>query len=387
MSDPIPLAVPCLSGREWEYVKQCLDTNAVAAAGDFVPRLERAVADFLGVPYAAAFASGSAALHLAMRVAGLGAGDAAIVPDFTFVAPANALRYCGATPIFVDIDPATASIAPAEVEELLRARCERRGDGTVVHRDSGLRVKALVVVHLYGHPADLDPLRALAREYGLVVVDDAAECLGARYRGTRVGADSELACLSFNGNKVVTAGAGGMVVSTREDLVRRARHLGGQAKAHPTDYLHDDVGYNYRLPNINAALGLAQVEVLEQHLARKRQIAAAYARGLADVRGLSLMGEQPWATSSFWLNTAVVAPDAFGRTAAEVVGALRSRGIEARRVWPPLHLQAPFRDCPALGTARSEWLFAHALNLPSSVGIRDDEIARVVGEIRSLARG
>lgn len=373
MSDSIPLSIPHLSGNEWAYVKQCLDENAVAAAGTFLGRFEKSVSEYVGAPHAVAIVNGTAALHLAMRVVGVEPGDEVIVPDFTFVAAVNVVRYCGAIPVLLDVDRETATLDPRAVERFLREECMREGD-RVVNRRTKRRVHAIIPVHLYGHPADLDPIWKLAREFGLVVVEDAAECLGAKYRGVRVGSKGDIACLSFNGNKVITTGCGGMVLSGRKDWVDRCRHLSTQARAHPTDYIHDEIGHNYRMPNLNAALGVAQMECLERYLQKKRRIADRYLKA-----GLPLLREAEWAWSSCWLNTILV--DRPG----EIGAALRKQGIECRRVWPPVHRQTPYRECPVYSTEGADWLFDRGLNIPSSVGLEDSQLDRVVEALRKVS--
>jgi perosamine synthetase len=376
--------VPFLDGSEWTYVKECLDANAVAAAGPYLQRFERAVAEFVGAPHAVATSSGTAALHIALRTLGVGPDDAVLVPDFTFVASVNPAIYCGALPVLLDVDRRTASLDPGGLESFLKGECERRPEG-LRHRGSGKRVRVVLPVHLYGHPADLDAIGALAREYGLWVVEDAAECLGAKYKGLRVGGRGDLVCFSFNGNKVITSGAGGMVVGFREEWILRARHLVAQARAHPTEYLHDEIGFNYRMPALNAALGLAQMERLKSHLDRKRRIAETYARSLSGIPGVTVLGEEPWAWSSCWLSTVLLEPQA--ADVAEVAAILRQEGIEARRVWPPLHGQAPYRHCPFAGAPNGDWLYARGLNLPSSVGLTDEHQERVISALRRALRG
>lgn len=385
MSDPIPLSIPHLNGNEGKYLRECLETNAVAAAGPFIQRFERLVADYVGAPHAVAVSSGTAAIHVALRALDVGPDDAVLVPDFTFAASVNPVIYCGALPILLDVDRRTCALDAGAVESFLRLECDRRPDG-LRHRASGRRVRVVLPVHLYGHPADLDAIAALAKEHGLIVVEDAAECLGAKYKGRRVGSRGDLVCFSFNGNKVITSGAGGMVVGAREDWLRRVRHLVTQARAHPTEYLHDEIGFNYRMPAMNAALGCAQMENLDAHLARKRQISEAYAAALRGIPGLSLLREESWAWSTYWLNTILLEPGA--ADVAKVAEALRGQGIEARRVWPPLHAQPPYRECPYAGAPNGEWLYARGLNLPSSVGLQDDQLDRVVSAIRrAVGRG
>ncbi len=379
MTDTIPLSIPHLNGNEWKFLKECLDTNAVAAAGQAIPRFEQAVAQFVGAPEAVAVSTGTAAIHTALLISGIGKDDAVLVPDFTFAASVNPVLYCGAMPILLDVDRRTAALDPEGVRSFLQTECERRPEG-VHHKATGRKVRAMLPVHLYGHPADLDPLQAVAAEYGLSVIEDAAECLGAKYKGRRVGGGGNLVCFSFNGNKVITAGSGGMIVGADANKLKRARHLIAQAKAHPTEYIHDEIGFNYRLAALNAALGSAQMEYLEAHLTRKRQIASSYAAAFKGIPGITLMSEALWAWSSSWLTTVFIEPET--ADVATVASELRRQGIEARRVWFPLHGQAPYRECPFVAAPNAEWLYARGLNLPSSVGLTDGEMGRVVSAIK-----
>jgi len=293
----------------------------------------------------------------------------------------NAVRYLGACPVLLDIAPHSATLDPDAVERFLTGECTR-SNHEVINRRTGRRVRAILPVHLYGMPADLDRLWELAGRFGLVVVEDAAECLGAQYKGRNIGAAGHVACLSFNGNKVITTGGGGMIVSSREDWIRHARHLITQAKAHPIEYLHDEIGYNYRMPNLNAALGLAQIECLGGHLARKRSIAESYERLLAGIEGLRLLREPAFARSSYWLNTLIVDEKAYGISASELGKRMRDESIECRRLWPPLHAMAPYRDCLSFGVGNADGLYEHGLNIPSSVGLDDAHLERVVQALK-----
>jgi perosamine synthetase len=375
-----------MNGGEWKYLKECLDQNAVAAAGPFIQKFERSVADFIGVPHAVAASSGTAALHVALKLLNLDSSDAVLVPDFTFIAPVNAVLYCGAIPIFLDVSRETASLDPAALEEFVRTECQRTPQG-LRQKQTGYRIRAILPVHLYGHPADLDPIYRIAEEFDLAVVEDAAECFGAKYKGRRVGATGRVAVFSFNGNKVITSGAGGMIVSSGEDGMARARHLISQARADSKEYIHDEVGFNYRMPSINAALGCAQIEGIEKCLERKRMIAARYARELETLPGLSTLKEASWAWSSQWLSTVFVDPEVVGTEASTIVSKLHEGGIEARRVWPPVHAQAPYRQYPRSGSRHSEWLYARGINLPSSVGLTEAEQTRVLDAVRQALPG
>src|SRR5439155_23977886 len=249
---------------------------------------------------------GTAALHVALLVAGVRSEDEVIVPALTFIAPANAVRYTGAWPTFVDAEPDYWQLDPAEVRAFLEHDCERR-DREVWNRRTGRRVAAVLPVDILGHPCDLDAIHAVAGEYELTVVEDATESLGACYRGRPLGQRSQLTCFSFNGNKLLTTGAGGMVATTDARLAERARYLTTQAKDDPLEFVHAEIGFNYRLSNVQAAIGCAQLERLDEFVARKRQIASRYAHALCGLRGVSVMREAPWATASFWLSTILVA--------------------------------------------------------------------------------
>jgi len=384
--DFIPLSVPEIRGREWDYVKDCLDTGWVSSVGAYVDRFEGALAQAVGTRFAVATMNGTAAIHLALLVAGVAAGDEVLVSDLTFIAPVNAIRYLGAHPVLVDAEPAHWQMDPALVRAFLEEQCETR-DGVLVNRGTGRRVAALLPVDVVGHPVDLEPLLALARTFGLPLVEDATESLGARYHGLPVGQRADLSCISFNGNKVITTGGGGMILTDREDWARRARHLSTQAKQDPIEFVHGEVGYNYRMTNVLAAIGCAQIEQLGAFVERKREIAAGYAEALAGVPGLTLMAEAPWARSIYWMYTVLVDEAGYGLDSRALLRALGERRIQARPLWQPMHLSPAHRDAQALGGAVSERLNRTALSIPCSVGLTPDQQARVCQAIRALGPG
>lgn len=383
MSGPrrsIPNAVPHLAGNEWKYLKECLDTNWVSSAGPFIERFERAVAEFVGAPHAVATVNGSAALHVALLAAGVRAGDEVLVPDFTFIATANAVAYCGAHPVFLDVDPLSWGLDSDKTGDFLARKCRMEG-GRAVNRETGRTVRACLPVDLYGHPCDMDALRALAERYGLALVEDAAESLGALYHGRPVGSDAPLACLSFNGNKVITSGAGGMVLARDAALAARVRALTTQARGDALEFRHDEVGFNYRLSNLHAALGLAQLEQLPAFLESKRATAADYARLLAGVDGVSMAPEAPWARSAWWMSSILVEE----RRCPDVRALLRrlnEEGIGARPLWRPLHLQGAFSAAQRDRIEVAPRLYERGLSLPCSVGISAEERGAVVEALR-----
>lgn len=379
----IPLCVPHLGGREAEYVTECFDTNFVSSVGPFVGRFEQSIADYLGGSFAVAAVNGTAALHLALLAAGVERDDEVLVSSLSFVAPANAVRYCGAWPVFIDAVPSYWQMDTARVQEFLEGDCEIRGEATI-NRRTGRRVHAIIPVHILGHPVEMEPIVELARRFRLVVVEDATESLGASYRGKMVGTLGDIACLSFNGNKLITTGGGGMVVTRNKKWSDRCRYLSTQAKDDPVEYIHGAVGYNYRLTNIAAALGCAQMERIPEHIAAKRRIAAAYAKAIAAIDGLEVQGEAPWADSIFWLTTIRVNRTIYGLGSRDLMRLLQRRGISSRPLWQPLHLspsqkQARISNQPACPVA--EQIAEEALSLPSSVGLTESEQSRVVAAL------
>jgi perosamine synthetase len=377
---PVPLCVPHLGGNEWAYVKECLDTNWVSSVGPYVDRFERAVAERVGAPFAVATASGTAALHVALLVAGVEPDDEVIVPAITFIAPANAVRYVGAWPTFVDVDPAYWQIDVGRVAAFLAAGCTRRA-GVLRNRVTGRRVRALLPVDVFGHPADLEPLTALAREHGLATVEDASESLGARYRGRPVGSLGDLGCFSFNGNKLITTGGGGMLVTGDAAMAKRAKYLATQAKDDPIEFVHGEVGYNYRLTNVQAAIGLAQLERLDEYVAAKRRIAQRYAHAFDGVAGVELMAEAPWAFSTHWMFTLVISPAPGRPDVRDLIRTLGRRRIECRPVWEPLHRSRAHRAAFATPCPVAERVYRSGVCLPCSVGLTPESQDRVIAAV------
>lgn len=361
----IGLHEPEFAGNEWAYVKDCLDTGWVSSVGAYVDRFERDLQAVTGVSHAVATANGTAALHICLLLAGVQPGDEVLLPALTFVATANAVSYTGATPHFVDSEAVSLGVDAAALEAYL-ARIADRVGGHCVNRATGRVIRALVVMHVFGHPADLEALDALAERWGLVLVEDAAESLGSFYQGRHTGNVGRVSALSFNGNKVVTTGGGGAVLTNDPVLGRRAKHLTTTARvAHRWNFLHDEVGYNYRLPNLNAALGCAQLEQLPGLLERKRVLAARYAQAFAGVAGVSMLSEPPQTRGNFWLNALMLAsPDEARRDT--VLAALNEAGYMSRPVWTLMHRLPMYSACPRMDLPVAESLEARVINLPSS---------------------
>jgi perosamine synthetase len=369
-----------LGGNEWKYVKECLDTNWVSSAGPFVDRFEQMIARRLGVRHAIAVINGTAALHLSLLIAGVERDDEVLMPALTFIAPANAVRYLGAWPVFLDVEPGCWQLDPERLAAFIEHECVWRA-GALWNRRTSRRVRAILPVDILGHPCDIDAIREVAETRDLLVVEDATEALGALYKGRPVGQSADLACLSFNGNKIVTSGGGGMIVTNREDWAIRARYLSTQAKDDPVEYIHRSIGFNYRQTNIQAALGVAQVEQLDARVDAKRRIAATYTSALGVVPGIGVMTEASWATSTFWLYTITIGS---GRDEADrraLLGRLASDGIESRPIWQPLNQSPAMAGCPSAETPVAVRVAASALSLPSSADLTPADQARVIAAV------
>jgi perosamine synthetase len=379
-SDTIPLSVPVLAGREWDYVRECLDTNWVSSSGPFVGRFEARFADYVGTDQAVAVTSGTAALHIALLVAGVEPGDEVLVSDLTFIAPTNAIRYVGAWPILVDAEHDHWQMDPRLVESFLREGCTSE-NGRTFNRTSGRRVRAILPVHILGHPCDMDAIGALAAEFRLTIVEDATESLGATYRDWSVGTIGDIGCYSFNGNKTITTGSGGMIVSRNAEWMGRARYLTTQAKDDPNEYIHGTIGYNYRLTSLQAALGCAQMKQLDGFVARRRDIARRYRGSFEAIDGLTMMSDAEDVEPSCWLSTALVDPEAYGCDSRQLQQRLAGRGIESRPLWQPMHLSPAHPGAQSLSGEVAERLWNRALSLPSSPSMTYEQQGQVLAAI------
>lgn len=380
----IPLAEPCLSGKEEEYVRDCITSGWVSSVGSYVDRFESMAAEATGTTHAIATSSGTAALHLALVVAGVKPDEEVLVSDLTFIAPVNAIHYVGAKPVLVDAEARHWQMDTDCVAEFLSNDCTFE-QGIVTNRRTGRRVSAILPVHVLGHPVEMAPLIDLAERFDLTVIEDATESLGAAYDGKALGGIGRLGCLSFNGNKLLTTGSGGMIVTNDRDLAERARYLSTQAKDDPILYVHHEVGYNYRLSNVNAAIGVAQMEQLDSFVARKRAIAERYEEGLAGVPGVTSLAANQRAACSWWLNTILIDPERYGCTNMELLQAVADEAIQTRPLWRPVHLNKPYRDVEVLGSGTAEHIFERALSLPSSVQLSEADQDRVIAAIRRYA--
>jgi len=362
---PVSLHEPRFAGNEWQYLKECLDSTFVSSAGKYVDRFEADLAMYTGAKYAVAVVNGTAALHVALRLAQVRQNDEVLIPALTFVATANAVAYCGAMPHFADCDERTLGLDPGALHKYLIASTEIR-DGHCVNRTTGRVIRALVPMHAYGHPADIDGLLAVARDFHLALVEDAAESLGSTVLDRHTGTFGLMGTLSFNGNKTVTTGGGGAILTNDSELATRAKHLTTTARVpHRWEYRHDEIGYNYRMPNINAALGCAQLEQLPGFLQAKRHLFKQYQAAFARVAGARLMAEPAGCRSNYWLQTLLLdEPNASQRD--KILEATNGVGVMTRPAWTLMHRLPSFGACPRMHLPVSESLERRLINLPSS---------------------
>lgn len=365
---PVVLHEPSFTGNEWLYLKECLDSTFVSSVGQFVDRFEVELAIFTGARHAVAVANGTAALHIALKLAGVQADDEVLIPALTFVATANAVTYCGATPHFIDSEVRTLGVDPAKLRDYLANHTEQRV-GQCVNRATGRVIRALVPMHTFGHPVDLDGLLAVAHDFNLALVEDAAESLGSYYCGQHTGTFGRVGTLSFNGNKTITTGGGGAILTNDAGLARRAKHLTTTAKLpHAWEYRHDEIGYNYRMPNLNAALGCAQLEQLPAMLAAKRELFQRYQASFAPVPGVKLIAEPEQCQSNYWLQTLLLDAEQVNQRDS-VLQATNDAGFMTRPAWILIHELTPFKDCPHMDLAGVQSLSQRLINIPSSSGL------------------
>jgi dTDP-4-amino-4,6-dideoxygalactose transaminase len=368
----IYLSPPNVGPTERELVLAALDSGWVAPAGPDLDAFEDEVARACGRTHGVGMTSGTAALHLALRELGVGRGDEVLCSTLTFAASANAIAYCGATPVFIDADPATWQINPGLVAAALSAR--------------GDKVKAAVTVDLYGQCCDYDTLFPLLRQEGVALIEDAAEAMGATYWGRPAGSFGDAAILSFNGNKIITTSGGGMLVTDRSSLAERCRYLATQARQPEPHYEHTEVGYNYRLSNLLAALGRGQLQALEAKVARRREINARYRQGLADVPGVAFMPEAHYGVATHWLTAITIDPDWCGVDRDKVRRHLEDHDVESRPTWKPMHLQPVYEGAPAIVDGTSERIFETGLCLPSGCSLSDADQDWVIEVVRDVLR-
>ena len=382
----IPLCVPDVSGNEWQYVKECLDTAWVSSVGAYVDRFEQQFADRFGSRHAIATVNGTAALHTALLVSGVEPDDEVLISTLSFIAPANAIRYAGAWPVFVDAEENLWQMDPQCVVDFLENQCESV-NGILRNRQTHRRVRAILPVHILGHSVDLSPILDLAKRFDLIVIEDATEGLGASCAGQPLGSIGDVGCYSFNGNKMITTGGGGMLVTNREDWAERARYLTTQAKDDSVEYVHGEIGFNYRLTNIQAAMGCAQLEQLDRYLELKKRIASGYSAQLSAVQGVTPMPEPGYGDSAWWLYTVLVDAEVFGMDRKALMQRLAAVNIQTRPLWQPLHLSPAHSGSQFVGGCVAEKLNSKALSLPCSVGLQEEQMEWVVNCIAGSSKG
>lgn len=380
----IPLSVPNLKGRELEYVTHAVETEWVSTAGPYVSDFEKAVAEYVGTPGAVACQSGTAGLHIALQLCGVTREDLVLVPTLTFIAAVNPVKYIGAEPMFMDCDDSLC-MDPLKLASFCAEECEMR-DGALFHLKSGRRVPAMVVVHVFGNMADMEAILAIAEQYHLKVVEDATEAIGTKYTagklaGKYAGTMGTIGVYSFNGNKIITTGGGGMIVSQSEELLRAAKHLTTQAKADEANFIHDEIGYNYRLTNLQAALGIAQMEQLEGFIETKIRNYELYKEQLSDVPGLSILPFREGIRSNHWFYS-LVCEAPFPFNPAELIDKLKSCSIQTRPIWGLIHEQKPYEGSWTYKIEKAKYYWLRVVNLPCSTSLTSEDVERVSSIIK-----
>lgn len=365
----IPLCIPEIRGNEWRYVKECLDTNWVSSVGAYVDRFEREFAGYLECKSAVVTMNGTAALELALRTLGIGQGDEVIISSMTFISPVNTIKYVGAEPIFVDVCGDTFVMDAEKVEKLITEK-----------------TKAILPVHIYGTAVDMDKINEIAKKHNLYVIEDATEALGGEYKGKKLGTIGDIGCFSFNGNKLITTGAGGMMVTNNIEYGKRAKYLSTQTKTVLDNgaFYHEEVGYNFRMPNLLAAMGVAQLEMVPEYLNIKIRNAKLYNELLKDTKGIKLLTERKNTKNAYWLYSILIEDD-YGISRDELIKKLNENGIQARPFFMPIHEMPPYRECKTGDMINTLKVSEQGINLPSSVGLTVDEINEVCNFIRKIS--
>jgi dTDP-4-amino-4,6-dideoxygalactose transaminase len=372
----IYLSPPHMSGKEMRFIEEAFDTNWIAPVGPHIDAFEREFCQVVGAKDAAAVTSGSAAIHLALRLIGVGPGDEVLCSGFTFIASVASVVYLGGKPIFIDSDRKSWNMDPCLLAETLEARFKK-----------GKLPKAVILVHLYGQSADIGPVMECCKRYDIPLIEDAAEALGATYKGKSPGTFGLFGVFSFNGNKIITTSNGGILVSQNEGLIREARFLANQARDDAPHYEHSVLGYNYRLSNVLAGIGRGQLLVLKDRVEARRRIFEFYKNHLGDLPGVEFMPEAPYGRSTRWLTCLTIDPEAFGKNREQLRQALEAHNIEARPLWKPMHLQPVFRECEFVGKGVSKELFEKGLCLPSGSNMSQEDLNRVVDVFRKCGLG
>lgn len=385
----IPLSIPNITGKEWPLIKECLDTNWVSSVGRFIEEFEKKICAYLKSKFAIACINGTSGLFMALKLAGVKPKDEVIVPSLTFIAPVNAVKYLYAEPVFMDCD-GYMNLDPEKLEEFCKRECKITKRG-LKNKSSGRIIKAVIPVHVFGNPCDMSRIMKIAGKYGLKVIEDATESIGAYYNGGRnigkfTATLGDFGILSFNGNKIITTGGGGMIVTKTKKAADKLRYLINQAKDDSLRYIHNDIGYNFRLTNLQAAMGMGQLESLDSFIKIKKGNYDFYKRELMDVPGISLLGIPEGTMPNYWFYSLLVEKEKFGMDSNNLMLKLRKQGIETRPVWYPNHLQKPFRRNQSYRIEKTLWFWQRVLNLPCSVNIKTAELNRITDKIKKFHR-
>ena len=365
-----PLHEPCFLGNEWRYVKDCLDTSYVSSIGKYVEEFEKRLSEYTGSPHVIAVVNGTAALHISLLLAGVEPGDEVLVPALTFIATANAVSYCGAIPHFVDSDYGTLGIDASRLRDYLKESMEIRG-GFCLNKKTKRIVRAVVPMHTFGHPVDINGLLAVAKDFNLRLIEDAAEALGSTYYGQHVGTFGQSGILSFNGNKIITTGGGGAILTGNSELAKKAKHITTTAKLpHAWEYRHDEIGYNYRMPNLNAALGCAQLEQLDAFILSKRSLHSIYSSAFFGIDAIELVTELPSSRSNYWLQAILLKPE-WIKLRELILSKTNAAGIMTRPAWVLLNKLTQYSTCPSMDLEVSINLADRLINIPSSANLTD----------------
>ena len=382
----IPLSVPNLKGNELEYVKNAVETEWVSTAGSYVSDFENSIQNYVGSKGAVACQSGTAGLHIALMLCGVERDDLVIVPTLTFIAAVNPVKYLDADPVFMDCDDSLC-IDPIKLEEFCEEECEIK-DGFLFHKNTGRRIPALVVVHVFGNMADMESIIEIGQKYNLKVVEDATEALGTKYtdgeyKDKFAGTIGDIGVYSFNGNKIITTGGGGMIVSNNEEYLNHAKHLTTQAKADVVNFIHDEIGYNYRLTNLQAALGLAQMEQLEKYIDTKINNYERYKKSFLESEYLSILDFRENTRSNHWFYSLFI-EDGFKISAKEVIGKLSENKIQARPIWGLIHEQKPYKGSLTYKVEKAKYYWKRIVNLPCSTNLSSQDVDRIVNTLKAM---
>lgn len=372
------LSGPNIAGNEWKYVKECLDTGWVSSVGSYVTKFENMLAEFAGCKYGVATSNGTTALHISLMLAGVKQNDYVIAPNVTFIASINSIKYTGASPILIDVDPGTWQMDLDLLEDFLENETDEK-NGELFYIKDGRTIRCIMPVHVLGNMCNIERLIELAKKYKLSIIEDATESLGTYYKGKHTGGFGLMGCFSFNGNKIITTGGGGVIVTDNEELAKKAKHLTTQAKSDPFEYMHDEIGYNYRLVNVLAAMGVAQMELLPSFIKRKKEIDAFYKNALTGTGDICFQKIEPEVDCNLWLFTIMTDKQ------KEVLKVLNDNQMQSRPFWVPMNQLRMFKeDVYYTKEDKSDYIYQRCLSIPCSTNIKDEEMEAVAEKIKSV---